>query len=377
AEERVGCGSQMVLNRELLGDTRAIANYDRKRPSRAPSVAGHVRYFDPGILEAVISGETRCVQLTAGWLIIDKTALATRAGVHHVFANYVSANCGLQLRTHVAAEKLLIRLPTALSPVQIIFNGRPCDLNSAIVASGVDVLVNILGPTSFLWVEVELIMRNRRAQLLPFDDRSVSAIVPFTAIEGPLRDLLRMGIEPARSTGFGASRGLPETGYDFSKDLTSELLNGATIPPTSTEIRRDDLVRRVEEYMWATVEEPPRLGEICAAMNCRARTLINAFEATFGLSPMKYFKVLRLNAVSRQIMQTPQRRIFDAAADSGFWHMGHFGADYKAMFGETPKGRFRSVGATQASDSEVTAKVTKGVLGRNDRSRVSGRQGVT
>jgi len=56
-----------------------------------------------------------------------------------------------------------------------------------------------------------------------------------------------------------------------------------------------------------------------------------------GLSPMDYLKRLRLNGVRRDLEHGGKHtRIIDVATDWGFWHMGHFTTDYRAMFRETP-----------------------------------------
>jgi len=72
----------------------------------------------------------------------------------------------------------------------------------------------------------------------------------------------------------------------------------------------------------------------------RSRSLINAFEAVTGFSPMDYLKRLRLNGVHRTLQRADRSRtrIIDIATEWGFWHMGHFTADYRAMFGQTPSG---------------------------------------
>ena len=109
-------------------------------------------------------------------------------------------------------------------------------------------------------------------------------------------------------------------------------------PKAKVASRRLALVRRAEAFMWENVSEPLTLDSICAAVHCNARTLIYAFKERFGVGPMTHFKVRRLQAV-REKLQAPGQekvRIFDIAADFGFWHEGHFSADFKAMFGMTP-----------------------------------------
>lgn len=102
--------------------------------------------------------------------------------------------------------------------------------------------------------------------------------------------------------------------------------------------RRLAAVRVCEAYMRDHVDATLTLLELSQVSGMRSRSLINAFEAVTGYSPMDYLKRIRLNGVHR-VLQRRDRdavRIIDVATDWGFWHMGHFTADYRMMFGETP-----------------------------------------
>jgi AraC family transcriptional regulator, ethanolamine operon transcriptional activator len=114
-------------------------------------------------------------------------------------------------------------------------------------------------------------------------------------------------------------------------------------------------VRACEAYMRDHIDESISLQNLSDASGCRPRSLINAFEAFTGLTPMAYLKAKRLNGVRKTLMATVQNqvRIIDIAMDWGFEHMGHFAADYRAMFGERPSGTARS--GTRASNAEFKA----------------------
>ena len=104
-------------------------------------------------------------------------------------------------------------------------------------------------------------------------------------------------------------------------------------------IRHFHLVLSAEACMWQNVGEPLTVDRICNLLNCRRRTLTYAFKEVFGVGPMAHFKTCRLNAVYFRLHSLGKHnatRIYDLAAEFGFWHQGHFCADYKAMFGETP-----------------------------------------
>jgi AraC family ethanolamine operon transcriptional activator len=100
---------------------------------------------------------------------------------------------------------------------------------------------------------------------------------------------------------------------------------------------RRPIVLRAQEYMEAYAHEPITLGQICAAARASQRTVEYAFRDIYGVSAKKFLKLLRLNEVKRQLRAAHDDRpsIADIAHQAGFWHMGHFTADYRRLFGET------------------------------------------
>ena len=57
-----------------------------------------------------------------------------------------------------------------------------------------------------------------------------------------------------------------------------------------------------------------------------------------GLAPQAYLKSRRLALVRRALMEGSDAPMLvkSVALAHGFWHLGHFVKDYKALFGETP-----------------------------------------
>jgi AraC family transcriptional regulator, ethanolamine operon transcriptional activator len=105
-----------------------------------------------------------------------------------------------------------------------------------------------------------------------------------------------------------------------------------------SETRRIAAVRACEEYVRENIDASPSLFDLSRISGLRLRSLINAFQAVTGMSPMAYLKLQRLNGVHRALLAADktQTRIVDIAANWGFWHMGHFASDYRLMFHETP-----------------------------------------
>ncbi|HYL28076.1 MAG TPA: helix-turn-helix domain-containing protein [Candidatus Nitrosotalea sp.] len=110
------------------------------------------------------------------------------------------------------------------------------------------------------------------------------------------------------------------------------------LEPSKCLNRRLTAVRKCEIYMREHVDSTVTLLELSEHAGMRSRSLINAFEAVTGYSPMDYLKRLRLNGVHRALQAADKTatRIIDVATAWGFWHMGHFASDYRALFGVSP-----------------------------------------
>lgn len=81
-----------------------------------------------------------------------------------------------------------------------------------------------------------------------------------------------------------------------------------SIPHSSTPLnlslqspRRFNLVKEAEEYMRSHLEAPITLISLCNALHTSERPLSYGFREVFGISPMAYLKVLRLQAVRTQL----------------------------------------------------------------------------
>jgi AraC family transcriptional regulator, ethanolamine operon transcriptional activator len=288
-------------------------------------------YDDVLDLEFLFRGPVDCIQSTAGRFEAETTSVYAGA----VTVHEVTMNRGVELRADIHPNRLSIGFSTAFWRSPVIANGRRCPLGSLIVASGCELLLSVLGSTTMVWLDVDLDALKREGRLNPaFALRRINRIVsPHAAHAARLRNDANALLDHGTSAGRTSVGAAGQAVFDeFLARLPTEFGGRRTI-----EQKHLELVRRVEKAMWASVEEPATLAQICAATKCKMRTLIYAFESVHGLSPMKYFKILRLNSVRRKLAAQLHRRVFDVAADYGFWHMGHFSTDYKTMFGATPK----------------------------------------
>jgi AraC family transcriptional regulator, ethanolamine operon transcriptional activator len=102
---------------------------------------------------------------------------------------------------------------------------------------------------------------------------------------------------------------------------------------------RAKLVRQTEEYLRSNLDRPLTLTDLCSAMGTSERALSYGFQDIFGTSPMVYLKLLRLQSAYQALKTAAPDRttVLQIAHRSGFWSLGHFARDYRAMFGELPR----------------------------------------
>lgn len=102
---------------------------------------------------------------------------------------------------------------------------------------------------------------------------------------------------------------------------------------------RRQLVDRAQAIAASRLEQPPTVAELCNALGVSRRSLQYGFHEVWGVSPLSYLRVMRLNAARRSLKTAGS--VTEAATQLGFWHFGHFARDYHAMFGELPSMTFR------------------------------------
>ncbi|WP_077035509.1 helix-turn-helix domain-containing protein [Pelomonas sp. KK5] len=107
--------------------------------------------------------------------------------------------------------------------------------------------------------------------------------------------------------------------------------------------QRKRVVDRACELMLSRLEDPPTLAEVCQRVGASPRKLAYCFQDQLGVSPARYAKSVRLNAVRRELARSRQGAdcVYDVAARWGFWHFGHFSSDYKRQFEELPSETLR------------------------------------
>ncbi len=96
-------------------------------------------------------------------------------------------------------------------------------------------------------------------------------------------------------------------------------------------------VTRAIDVMEDRLGDDVSIGQLCVDSGASWRTLSRGFRERFGIGPKAYFNRLRLYRVKSDLLAgSTSYGVADAANKWGFWHMGQFARDYRAMFGELP-----------------------------------------
>lgn len=133
--------------------------------------------------------------------------------------------------------------------------------------------------------------------------------------------------------------------YDLLDALDSlfngiESVNHPFITLSKSQQNHMKLVNQAHDFVIDNAQNQDEVSivDLCEHLRTSRRTLQNAFQSVWGVSPITYLKAIKLNAVRREL-RSPYSlfsTVQDAAMSWGFWHMGQFSADYLALFKELP-----------------------------------------
>jgi AraC family ethanolamine operon transcriptional activator len=110
------------------------------------------------------------------------------------------------------------------------------------------------------------------------------------------------------------------------------------VPSGRVDARRLRLVRDAADYLDSVLDRPVYSAAVGEALGTDARAVNGAFRAVYGMTLHRYLLIRRLDLARRRLMcgGAGAARVKTVALDLGFWHLGRFALDYRALFGETP-----------------------------------------
>lgn len=128
--------------------------------------------------------------------------------------------------------------------------------------------------------------------------------------------------------------------------LLGTTATGPFEPDRSARRRHAALLRRLEAVLDARPGEPMTLTELCLATGVTERTLHACCQEFYGMSPVRYLRLRRMNLAQRALSRAMPgaRSVTEIAARYGFWEFGRFAQRYRSLFGETPSQTLRRRG---------------------------------
>lgn len=87
-----------------------------------------------------------------------------------------------------------------------------------------------------------------------------------------------------------------------------------------------------------------RVGEVAEASGYSAKRFIHLFTEGVGLSPKRFCRILRLQAVVNRLAMGARVEWAEVAAAGGYCDQSHLIRDFRAMTGLTPE-QYRPVAA--------------------------------
>jgi AraC family ethanolamine operon transcriptional activator len=102
--------------------------------------------------------------------------------------------------------------------------------------------------------------------------------------------------------------------------------------------KRQAAVAKVKDHLLTHPNKQITITELCELVHVSRRTLQYSFEDVLGISPLRYLRISRLNAVRRTLLSgiRDDETILRISEQWGFWHAGQFAHDYTQLFGENP-----------------------------------------
>ncbi len=102
--------------------------------------------------------------------------------------------------------------------------------------------------------------------------------------------------------------------------------------------RRHQRLRQARDFIAAHLRQPICLDDLCVATGLSRRGVENLFMEFLGVGPIAFLRNQRLHGAHGDLRRAGPDRgsVKRVALDWGFLHFGHFAADYRALFGESP-----------------------------------------
>jgi AraC-like DNA-binding protein len=98
------------------------------------------------------------------------------------------------------------------------------------------------------------------------------------------------------------------------------------------------ILRRFRRAVEENPDQALYIPELCKAIAVSDRTLRVCCQEQLGMSPKRYLLLRRMHLARRALRESSPgiATVTEIATQYGFWQLGRFAGEYRALFGETP-----------------------------------------
>lgn len=222
---------------------------------------------------------------------------------------------------------------------------------AALLPGGVEFAAHCATDTAWVAVALPLSLLEQLAEVAPPTIRVAGAVSLLDAEAPAWRHLRAAMLDGASGDRHVAELVGARHAEGFAMALRELIGEALTVAARARQHPRAtaDMVRVVRDtdaYLESHLANPIYTEELCAALGVSPRKLHDAFVAICRMSPHAYLKRRRLVLVRRALRRggAGATLVKSVALSHGFWHLGHFAHDYRALFGETPSETLATVG---------------------------------
>jgi len=93
------------------------------------------------------------------------------------------------------------------------------------------------------------------------------------------------------------------------------------------------LVKSAADYLWS---DTLALSQLPEQVHFTLRTLQRKFAQVIGLSPKRFTRIARFNALKNRLILAPEQNLTEVAHDFQYFDQAHFIRDFRQIMGQTP-----------------------------------------
>ena len=140
---------------------------------------------------------------------------------------------------------------------------------------------------------------------------------------------------------------IPQVAEAFEQELIHVMVRclteGAPAEMSISGRKHSAIIARFEEFLAGNNLRPVYLAEICAVTGASERMLRVCCQEHLGMGPIRYLWLRRMHLARRALISAEYGKatVTQIATDHGFWELGRFSIEYRALFGEPPSASLR------------------------------------